>query len=297
MSAALVEMFNNQPMTNSMAIAEGTQNTHKQVIAMVRKYISDLQEFGSLAFETRVNGENEANSAFETRNSRGRYTEIALLNEQQATLLITYLKNTEVVRRFKIALVKAFYELRDQLTQKAPHTNNPLNLNHRADIRVAADRTFRSVMRACRAGGARLPQALQRANEVTIRETGINILEEYQLAVPTQTSSLNYHCENAIEFFKAWSGGQLPVPFVCCRSIDFYEAYKHWAIINNQEVLPINQVNACISRDFGLVNKGIRFSDYMVRVVQVPSVGFKPKHIIKEEVMNFATELAYWKNS
>ncbi|EHZ84787.1 phage protein [Streptococcus pneumoniae 8190-05] len=31
------------------------------------------------------------------------------LNEQQATLLITYLRNTEPVRKFKMNLVKAFF--------------------------------------------------------------------------------------------------------------------------------------------------------------------------------------------
>ena len=39
------------------------------------------------------------------------------LNEQQATLLITYLKNTEPVRAFKKALVKAFFEMRDELAK------------------------------------------------------------------------------------------------------------------------------------------------------------------------------------
>jgi phage antirepressor YoqD-like protein len=39
-------------------------------------------------------------------------TEYTLLNEQQATLLITYMKNTEIVRKFKMRLVKAFYALR-----------------------------------------------------------------------------------------------------------------------------------------------------------------------------------------
>lgn len=34
------------------------------------------------------------------------------LNEQQATLLLTYLRNTTVVRAFKVALVKAFYKMR-----------------------------------------------------------------------------------------------------------------------------------------------------------------------------------------
>lgn len=39
------------------------------------------------------------------------------LNEQQATLLITYLKNTEPVRRFKMNLVKAFFEMREELSK------------------------------------------------------------------------------------------------------------------------------------------------------------------------------------
>ncbi|WP_331436695.1 Rha family transcriptional regulator [Streptococcus intermedius] len=40
-----------------------------------------------------------------------------ILNEQQATLLITFLKNTEQVANFKENLVKAFFEMRDELTQ------------------------------------------------------------------------------------------------------------------------------------------------------------------------------------
>ena len=37
--------------------------------------------------------------------------ELAILNEQQATLLMTYMKNSDVVKQFKKRLVKAFYEL------------------------------------------------------------------------------------------------------------------------------------------------------------------------------------------
>ena len=39
------------------------------------------------------------------------------LNEQQATLLITYLKNTGPVRKFKMNLVKAFFEMREELSK------------------------------------------------------------------------------------------------------------------------------------------------------------------------------------
>ncbi len=55
---------------------------------------------------------------FEMANSTsgaGRHTEYAILNEPQATLLLTYSRNTDSIRRFKIKLVKAFYEMSKKL--------------------------------------------------------------------------------------------------------------------------------------------------------------------------------------
>lgn len=240
MSAALVEVFNNQPMTTSLAIADGTGNEHKSVIQLVRKYIDDLQEFGT--------------SAFEMRKSSGRATEVALLNEQQATLLITYLKNTEIVRKFKIALVKAFFELRDRATQN-PHTNNPLSLSHRADIRVAADRTFRSVIRACRVAGTKLPQALKRANEITLHETGINMMEDLQIEMPVQDVLRN---GNHIQFFNEWMAGNLPVPFAPCKTSSLYSAYEKWANQHYLDPMPINIVNKEVMSFCGCKRKAVR---------------------------------------
>ncbi len=47
----------------------------------------------------------------------GQHSKDYLLNEQQATLLVTFLKNTEQVANFKENLVKAFFEMRDELAQ------------------------------------------------------------------------------------------------------------------------------------------------------------------------------------
>ena len=49
---------------------------------------------------------------------RGRPTRIYLLNEPQATLLITFLDNTEIVVDFKLELVQQFYQMRNLLIQK-----------------------------------------------------------------------------------------------------------------------------------------------------------------------------------
>lgn len=97
---SIVSIVDGQSVTTSLAIAEGVGNSHKTVIQLIRQNTSDLEEFGPLAFEMR----NSTSGA-------GRPTEVALLNEQQSTLIMTYMRNNDIVREFKKRLVKAFYEL------------------------------------------------------------------------------------------------------------------------------------------------------------------------------------------
>ncbi len=49
---------------------------------------------------------------------RGRPTKVYYLNEQQATLLMTFLDNSEIVVKFKVELVKQFYHMRQILLEK-----------------------------------------------------------------------------------------------------------------------------------------------------------------------------------
>lgn len=102
---ALVKISDDQLVTTTGAISVGTENEHASVIALVRKYLSDLKEFGGVRFET---------EPFETAGGQQK-REIALLNEDQATLLITYMRNNAIVRRFKIELVRSFGEMRRRL--------------------------------------------------------------------------------------------------------------------------------------------------------------------------------------
>lgn len=101
----LVFARNGQAITTSKIIASGTENTHHAVMQLLRNYKTDFETFGVLAFEMPKPSSPQG----------GRPETIALLNEQQATLLVTYCKNTEVVRKFKVALVKAFYDMRQKL--------------------------------------------------------------------------------------------------------------------------------------------------------------------------------------
>lgn len=100
-SQPLVTIDHGQAVTTTFAIAEGTKNQHKNVLELVRTYLSDLEEFGRVAFETR---------SFET-NGGTQQREVAILNEHQATLLLTYMRNSEVIRKFKKRLVREFFEM------------------------------------------------------------------------------------------------------------------------------------------------------------------------------------------
>ena len=97
-----------EPYTTADAVAEYAQVRHKTVNELIRKHFADLEEFGTLRFEMEA-----------VKRERGvKYAKVYHLNEQQATLLITYLKNTEPVRRFKKALVREFFKARQELARR-----------------------------------------------------------------------------------------------------------------------------------------------------------------------------------
>lgn len=95
-----------EPYTTSEIIAECAEIERISVRKLIENHKEDLEVFGILSFEmTKIN------------DGRGRPRKIYHLNEQQATLLITYLDNTKPVREFKKNLVSAFFEMRDELTK------------------------------------------------------------------------------------------------------------------------------------------------------------------------------------
>ncbi|WP_261266290.1 Rha family transcriptional regulator [Streptococcus mitis] len=94
-----------EPYTTSAIIAECAEVKHDTVQSLIRNHQEDFESYGIIGFEIRK------------LDGRGRPMKIYRLNEQQATLLITYLKNTAPVRKFKMNLVKAFFEMREELSK------------------------------------------------------------------------------------------------------------------------------------------------------------------------------------
>ncbi|HEK9098242.1 TPA: Rha family transcriptional regulator [Streptococcus equi subsp. zooepidemicus] len=94
-----------EPYTTSEIIAECAEVQHHTVTRLIREHKVDFEALGILGFE------------IHKLDTRGQPKKSYILNEQQATLLITYLKNTEPVREFKKNLVKAFFELRKEVAE------------------------------------------------------------------------------------------------------------------------------------------------------------------------------------
>lgn len=98
--------LNEEPYTTDKIIAKCSDNSLHAVKVLIYSHKKDLEEFGILSFEmTKLPG-------------RGRPQKTYHLNEQQSTLLITYLDNTPQVNQFKKSLVREFYHMKKELTTR-----------------------------------------------------------------------------------------------------------------------------------------------------------------------------------
>lgn len=108
----LVYLKKNEPFTDSLVIAEQTGNQHSSVARLIKTQKKRLEKFGELRF-----------SDLKSINPKGgRPARVYLLNEQQATLLITFLDNTDKVADFKTELVRQFYEMRQFILERQTET-------------------------------------------------------------------------------------------------------------------------------------------------------------------------------
>ncbi|HEL1759761.1 TPA: Rha family transcriptional regulator [Streptococcus suis] len=91
-----------EPYTLSSIVAECAEVQHHTITRLIREHKVDFENLGKVGFQIQAM-------------TSGQHSKNYILNEQQATLLITYLRNTQPVREFKKDLVKAFFEMRDEL--------------------------------------------------------------------------------------------------------------------------------------------------------------------------------------
>ncbi|ENE4769727.1 phage regulatory protein [Campylobacter coli] len=97
----LVYSLNGGLVTDQNKISTISKVDINSIQRLIRNYKQDLECFGELDFELQKIAKTNK--------------KIYYLNEQQATLLLTYMKNSESVRNAKKVLVFAFYQMKEKL--------------------------------------------------------------------------------------------------------------------------------------------------------------------------------------
>lgn len=97
----LVYSLNGGLVTDQNKISTISKVDINSIQRLIRNYKQDLECFWKLGFELQKIAKTNK--------------KIYFLNEQQATLLLTYMKNSESVRNAKKVLVFAFYQMKEKL--------------------------------------------------------------------------------------------------------------------------------------------------------------------------------------
>jgi phage regulator Rha-like protein len=100
--------LNEEPFTTSEVIAQYGGVKHHAIQNLILNHIDDLKEFGQVAFQMRA-----------VENNGTKFEKVYDFNEDQATLLITFMKNTPQVVQFKKNLVRQFRAMINELNKRA----------------------------------------------------------------------------------------------------------------------------------------------------------------------------------
>lgn len=123
----LVIIVNNELFTTSRIIAEKTENSIYSVNKLVNTHKIHLEKFGDIRFEIEKPKKNSKG---------GRPTETFYLNEPQTTLLLTFMRNSDIVIDFKVNLVKEFYKMKEVLKKLYSMKKNDVWLETRNNQKI-----------------------------------------------------------------------------------------------------------------------------------------------------------------
>lgn len=143
----LVFLKGKEPVTTSLIVAEGTDNEHRSIIRLIQNYQERFERWGKIRF-TDLKSTNPLG---------GRPTTVALLNEQQATFLITLLRNNDVVLDFKSELVDRFYKMREILLNQRNAEWQEIRESTKRGNRAMCDVIHDYVIPLARANGSTTP--------------------------------------------------------------------------------------------------------------------------------------------
>ena len=117
----LVVMHGKEFFTTSTIISENLNLQHDNVVALLKKY-SNIDELALVQTEK--------------LSTKGRALINYLLTEEQALILVSLMKNTPEVIKFKVGLVKAFIKYRKIASQLLIQKNNQDHIEKRQETKI-----------------------------------------------------------------------------------------------------------------------------------------------------------------
>lgn len=152
-----------EPRIDSRALAEQLGLKHRSAFALLSRYKDDFKQLGLMRFQI---------AAVKKTGERGaKQHKYAMLNEDQAYLLLTYSRNTGRVRSLKVKLVKAFGQARKAVEQ---HQTDYLPTYHALHDQIKA------------AGGDRFQHL--NFNRAINKATGITAKNRHGVAMPIKSA-------------------------------------------------------------------------------------------------------------
>jgi phage regulator Rha-like protein len=97
----IIKVENKECFIDSEGLGLLAEIERRSITRLITNHYKDLEEFGVMRFEITKPTE-----------TGGRPKTLYLLNEQQATLLTTFMRNSEKVKSFKKKLVREFFKMR-----------------------------------------------------------------------------------------------------------------------------------------------------------------------------------------
>lgn len=117
------------PRVDSRLLAQHMGVKHRSTFKLISDHGADFEVFGKVRFEI----------AALPGSATGQKERFALLNEDQAYLLLTYSRNTATVRALKVNLVRAFSQARKAVEQRQTEYLPSYHLAHDALKGLAPD--------------------------------------------------------------------------------------------------------------------------------------------------------------
>lgn len=106
----LVKIVEDVPVVSTLDMWKELKVEHSAIIKMVRKYESEFQSIRTFGFQIQKSG--------------GRPATFCYLDEEQSTFLITLMRNSDVVVKFKLRLTREFYRMKKIISDLACQRQN-----------------------------------------------------------------------------------------------------------------------------------------------------------------------------